>query len=267
MKTITKISTQKKAGRYNIDLDGKFAFGVAESVLIKFGLAKGRELDEALIAEIQTADDVARALKTALNYLNSQLRTKKQVRTKLADQEIPADIADQVIEQLKELRYIDDLAYAQAFYHTKQQLNSKGPTVISQELAKVGVPKLIIEQALQAYTRAEELETAKRWLDKLYTHYRRDSKRLQQQKMIQALAAKGFHFDVGQEVVGDYLENQNDDEQDAQELVNVVRQAEKYWQRYRNLYDSQREFKTRQNLFAKGYSSELIDQAIDKLHE
>ena len=133
MKTITKISTQKKAGRYNIDLDGKFAFGVAESVLIKFGLAKGRELDEALIAEIQTADDVARALKTALNYLNSQLRTEKQVRTKLADQEIPADIADQVIDQLKELRYIDDLAYAQAFYHTKQQLNSKGPTVISQE--------------------------------------------------------------------------------------------------------------------------------------
>jgi len=35
MKTITKIATQKKLGRYSIDLDKQFAFGVSESVLIK----------------------------------------------------------------------------------------------------------------------------------------------------------------------------------------------------------------------------------------
>nr|MWN21469.1 hypothetical protein [Leuconostoc lactis] len=66
-----------------IDLDNVFAFGVAESVLIKYGLAKGRELDDALIAQIKYDDAIAKALNTALNYLGHALRTEKQIRQKL----------------------------------------------------------------------------------------------------------------------------------------------------------------------------------------
>ena len=37
-KKITAIATQKKAGRFNIYLDGKYAFSVSEDVLIKYRL-------------------------------------------------------------------------------------------------------------------------------------------------------------------------------------------------------------------------------------
>ncbi|MDY3702578.1 MAG: recombination regulator RecX, partial [Limosilactobacillus coleohominis] len=53
-KKITKIEAQKRKGRYNVYLDGKFAFPVAESVLIKFRLMKGVELDADQIAAITT---------------------------------------------------------------------------------------------------------------------------------------------------------------------------------------------------------------------
>ena len=46
MAKISKIEAQKRKGRYNIYLDGKYAFPVAESVLIQFRLMKGTELDE-----------------------------------------------------------------------------------------------------------------------------------------------------------------------------------------------------------------------------
>ncbi len=62
MAKISKIEAQKRKGRYNIYLDGKYAFPVAESVLIQFRLMKGTELDEKQIAAIATADQQAEAM-------------------------------------------------------------------------------------------------------------------------------------------------------------------------------------------------------------
>ena len=44
MAKISKITAQQRRGRYNVYLDGKYAFPVAESVLVKFRLMKGQEL-------------------------------------------------------------------------------------------------------------------------------------------------------------------------------------------------------------------------------
>ncbi|WP_288947343.1 RecX family transcriptional regulator, partial [uncultured Leuconostoc sp.] len=126
MKKITKIATQKQAGRYSIDLDNVFAFGVAESVLIKYGLAKGRELDDALIAQIKYDDAIAKALNTALNYLGHALRTEKQIRQKLSDQQVTETIQDAVLARLKELGYVDDFNYAKHYVATKKRLSPKG---------------------------------------------------------------------------------------------------------------------------------------------
>ena len=77
MPKITKITAQKKSGRYNIFIDEQFAFGVTESVLIKYRLAKDLEIDSQLQRDIQKDDDNAKAYQLALNYLSHQLRTVK----------------------------------------------------------------------------------------------------------------------------------------------------------------------------------------------
>ena len=61
MKKITKIEAQKRKGRYNVYLDGQYAFPVAESVLIKYRLMKGMELDQNQIAQVTTDDQIAKA--------------------------------------------------------------------------------------------------------------------------------------------------------------------------------------------------------------
>ena len=60
MAKITKITAQKKAGRYNIYLNGKFAFPVSEEVLVKYRLLKGSELDDQQVATIKKADHQSR---------------------------------------------------------------------------------------------------------------------------------------------------------------------------------------------------------------
>ena len=49
---ITSITAQKRPGRFNVFLDGNYAFSVSEEVLVKFQLSKGKELDSADLEEI-----------------------------------------------------------------------------------------------------------------------------------------------------------------------------------------------------------------------
>ncbi|MDD6865190.1 MAG: recombination regulator RecX, partial [Lactobacillus sp.] len=61
MAKISKIEAQKRPGRYNIYLDGKYAFSVAESVLIKYRLMKGMELDQSQLKAMTNDDEIAKA--------------------------------------------------------------------------------------------------------------------------------------------------------------------------------------------------------------
>ena len=74
-KKVTKIVAQKRAGRYNIYLDEQYAFPISESVMIKFRVFKGMEVDEQLQAAMIAADDVSKAYTRALDYLSHQFMT------------------------------------------------------------------------------------------------------------------------------------------------------------------------------------------------
>ncbi|CAM3073197.1 recombination regulator RecX [Leuconostoc rapi] len=255
MKTITKIATQKKAGRYSIDLDKQFAFGVSESVLIKYGLAKGRELDDVLIEQIKHDDEVAKAFNIAINYLGHALRTIKQVKQKLTEKAVSETIQDQAITQLKNLGYLDDANYARHYVATKKLISPKGPNAIKMDLKQAGILEDDIVVALETYTYEEQIEIAQKMATKFANTYKRESTRAKQQKIIQALANKGFSFDVGQSVISE-LDFGNDD---VTEFDNIKRQAEKLWHRYRNEPLSQRQYKTKSHLYTKGYHRETID--------
>ena len=71
MQVITKIGRQKNnQERYNIYLNEEYAFAVDEGTLIKFGLQKGKVLEQIEIDEIQYEDEIAKAFNKALNFLS-----------------------------------------------------------------------------------------------------------------------------------------------------------------------------------------------------
>ena len=46
------------------------------------------------------------------------------------------------------------------------------------------------------------------------------------------------------------------------EHANVIRQAERLWYRYRNVTESERQYKVKNKLYTKGFSAEWIDVAL-----
>ncbi|SUP53035.1 Regulatory protein recX [Weissella viridescens] len=56
MPVVTKVTQQKRPGRYNIYLDDEFAIAVDENILIRFDLFKGTEVSDTMLAEVQAAE-------------------------------------------------------------------------------------------------------------------------------------------------------------------------------------------------------------------
>ena len=81
MPVITKITQQKRdSERYKIFLDETYAFSVHESVLVKFGLTKGMQLDEWSMDEMTYEDQIEKAFNRALHYLSFRMRSEFEVK-------------------------------------------------------------------------------------------------------------------------------------------------------------------------------------------
>ncbi|PWF99906.1 recombination regulator RecX [Levilactobacillus bambusae] len=255
MSQITMIEAQKHQGRYNIYVDGAYAFPVSEAVLIEFRVFKGMDVTPKLKKQLIHADDVSRAFNRALDYLANQLRTEKEVIDKLVALDIPEDVREQTLRKLRDLNLIDDAKYAGSYVRTMKLTSDKGPRVIRQNLRHKGVGENLIDDALEEFSVTEQIENALATAKKLTKRYQNKPFSMQKPKITQALMSRGFGHDEIEAVFTE-LELVPDEEKQAQLLDH---DAERLWHRFRGRKPSERKQKTRQALYRKGYAIDAIN--------
>ncbi|WP_433957506.1 recombination regulator RecX [Cytobacillus horneckiae] len=263
MPIITKITVQKKNNdRYNIFLDEgsgeKYAFSVDEAVLIKHGLKKGQELDEAAIIEIHYQDDIRKSYNLAIQYLSRRMRSEFEVKNHLRTKEVEEPIILEVIHKLHQYSFLNDEQFSIAYVRTQKNTTDKGSSLIKIELKEKGIAAHLIESALKEFSWEEELSTAISLCEKYTQKYKKDSMRMMKQKLEQMLVRKGFPYDIINEAISisDIAKEENE------ELSALSKQAEKYAKKYQGLPPFEYEQKMKQALFRKGFSVDLIDKYI-----
>src|SRR5699024_6881295 len=116
LQVVTKVSQQKRSSdRFNLFLDGKYAFSISEDVYVKFHIHKGKELSAEEIDTIKQADNVQRAYLLAIHYLSYRMRTESEMRTQLGKKELLDDVIEQVIKRLYDEKLLDDGVFARTF--------------------------------------------------------------------------------------------------------------------------------------------------------
>ncbi|MFL2105756.1 recombination regulator RecX [Desemzia sp. FAM 23991] len=257
---ITKIETQKRKGRYNIYLDEEYAFPVDEAVLVKHVLFKGMEVTKEFQQQLEQEDNFSKAFSRAVNYLSYSLRSEKEVRDDLVKHEFSLETAINVIEKLKEMKYIDDLTYAESYTRTAANLNGKGPYNIRQELKKRGIKETVIEQALLEYPMDQRVENGIAAAKKVLKRTKRSSSKETTNKVRQGLMQKGFNNDEITEILNQVdTEKDEDDEYEA-----LKKQGEKIWRKQSKLEGSKKIQKVKASLYQKGFNGDLINQFIEE---
>ncbi len=263
MGEITKITKQvKNDERYNIFMDGKYAFSVDESVLAHFQLRKGLELDELMISELQYKDEAKKAFNKVLHFLSYRMRTEKEIRNHLKEAELDDSLIQEVIHKLSEYKYINDKEFAEAFVQTQLNTSDKGPQWIKGELAKKGVDELLVENALTPFTTEIQVDKGVAIAQKLLHKYRKDSLVQAKQKINQNLLRKGYTSSINK-IVWEAIETDRSTDEQWEALTH---QGMKVHRRLQSKFSGiQYEQKMKQTLYRKGFSLEKIDAFLEKL--
>ena len=266
MKVITKIGRQKNnPERYNIYLNDEYAFAVDEGTLIKFGLMKGKTLEQFDIDEIAYEDEIAKAFNKALHFLSYQMRSEYEVKKKLLDAGHGEAVVLEAIRKLENYGFLNDETYSKALLETKKRTMKKGPRAIRQDLKKKGIDKSLQDEVLESFTYEEQLDIAMQLAEKEVRAGNRKTPTQVKQKIQDVLMRKGYSFSI----VSDVLERiQLVREEDEWEDM-IAAQGEKIWRKFAAKFSgTERNMKVKQALYQKGFPIEVINRFIEeKEHE
>jgi regulatory protein len=210
---ITQIETQKKnTGRFNIYLDGAFAFGLEEEVVLRHHLHKGDRLKASTIDEILLVEEKTRAKEKALAYLSYRMRSVEELRKKLNEKGFAGRTIEPVIEDLLRVGLLNDQQFASAYVRSRMIQKPMSKRLLLRELFARGIENTIAEETVEKeYGNHSEFEVAIELVRK--KGERLCSDRIESRKIKKRisdfLARRGFNWDVIGEVIRELLPELN----------------------------------------------------------
>lgn len=218
MSKITLVEPQKKnPRRFNIFLDGQFAFGADEDLVVDYRLLPGKELTTSDVERLLFEAEVGKLAERMYGLLNIRLRSEKEIRDylkrlsfirKIKDKE---EISEQAIEllinKLKQKGLINDKEFAKAWWESRSK--KKGARVIIQELYQKGIDKEIIEEVASAEDLvSSEEQTAKKLLGKKIKSWENLPTLEFRKKAYEFLLRRGFSYSLVKGVVEGFVKKE-----------------------------------------------------------
>jgi len=142
-----------------------------------------------------------RALELAYRTLSKRDRTEVEVRAFLEGKEIGSEAIDHAIAELLSARFLDDERYARLFAEDRRGIDRWGSRRIDRELRKRGVPDHLIEAAIEATDRGDELAAAVGLLSEKLPPCESDRER---DRAWRLLVRKGYEPELAYEAVREH---------------------------------------------------------------
>lgn len=250
------ITAQKKAGRYNVFLNGEYAFPISEETFINFRLSKGMEITGALLEEIGEYETGAEAYNKALNFLTGQLRTQDEVAKKLLKLDFPEEVVGPVLAKLTDLNLLDDAEYAKSYVRTMMKTGDKGPRYLINHLRQKGVYENDIQTGLALFTAEDQVELAVQVGSKIQKRQSNSALKQQKLKVRQTLMNKGFNSTTIDLALQE-IEFKVDEEAEYEKLVKL---GERLIRKHAGLPAYSKKAKIKQALYNKGFEIDLIER-------
>lgn len=202
-KTITAIEVQKKnQDRVSIFLDGEFAFGIDQDVLVRFGLARGDVLAEEMITEILHADQEKLAKNKAFRLLAVRARSRSELAARLHQSGYAPVVIEAVLADLERVQLINDREFALSFARSQIATRPCGEFLLRRELKQKGIADELVEAGIaEAYGEQSQQVLAQRLAQKK----KRQSKSLPEEKakkrVCDLLGRRGFGWELISEIM------------------------------------------------------------------
>lgn len=187
---------QKRADRYSVFVDGKYAFSLSESGLIESRLASGQELSATELDTLKKAAGLDKAYGLALRYVAIRPRSEWEMQDYFRRKQIDREAGNQIIQRLRNLSMLDDAAFARSWVSNRRLLKNVSRRRLRLELAQKQVPSETIDQVLQE-DETDDRQSLRELVQKKRSRYPDN------QKLMQYLARQGFSYDDIKDVLSE----------------------------------------------------------------
>ena len=201
-------------------LDGAPFVVIHASLVEKFGLRIGLEIEAAVIEKIIAADEVMRAKNLALKLLREEkdnattdkiegsgralkpkIYTKSEMERQLEREGFSSDAIETSIAELIRSGHIRDRKYAENWIVRRQKSNPRGKTLLKRELVNKGIDRETAEQVIATVETEDETKVALEIAQKRAKQYKRLPTHVAKRRLHGFLARRGFGSDVVRQVL------------------------------------------------------------------
>lgn len=152
---------------------------------------------------------VARAI--ILRQLTNSPKSRHQLAQKLAEKNVPEDVADAVLDRFENVKLINDAEFAQLWVRSRHQNRSLARGALKRELAEKGIDPMLAEEALAQVSDDDERESAEELVKRKLRSVRNLSEPAEREKFtrrwVAMLARKGYSPSTAFRVVGDAIDH------------------------------------------------------------
>lgn len=187
---ITSIKQQvKRAGRYSIFVDDKYAFSLSESALLEHKLASGQELSDQQLREYKKLSSEDKLYNQTLRYVAMRLRSRWEVEFYLKRKDASPALIEEILNKLSNIGMLDDEKLAKAYVNDRQLLRPASRRKIITGLRQKHVAEDIISQVVETETDGDSNA-----LRAIIERKRQQPKYQDDLKLMQYLARQGFNY-------------------------------------------------------------------------
>jgi len=201
----------RKKTRVQIDVDGRFYMNLRSKDYDKCPVQEGEAIDEQEYEDRLSAIQYLEAYEAALTQLDYCQRSSGELRKKLSAKGFAMPAVNAVVDRLIEIRLIDDNAYAQRIVESMSK-KPVGVYAAKRKLRAKGFSEDDADDALTQLDDEQQNDVAVQLAMKLAPKYlAKGDAREAKAKLSQALARRGFGWDIVREAVETALEDADSD--------------------------------------------------------
>lgn len=211
---ITSVEPQKRnPKRFNIFLDGEFAFGADEDLVVDRRLVVGKEIPPEDLEKILFEAEIGKLMKKMYRLFNIRQRSEKEIRDYFknlsfkrkvkSEEELPLNIINMVIELMKRKGMVNDKQFAISWMQSRTR--KYGPQRIKQELYKKGIDREIIDEVFSSGFVVSGQEVAQKLLEKKIESWKNFPPLKFRKKAYEYLLRRGFEYSQIKYIIEKYL--------------------------------------------------------------
>lgn len=206
------VTAIERSGRHNVlvTINEEIQLMLSRDIWAERPLSEGEELDFAEFSQWLLPRQYPEALNKAVALLAQRARSGGEIRQKLERAHYLEDTIDMVLYKLEKERLLDDEAFAREFAASCAR-RQMGKSRIRMELVRKGLPRELIDRTMEELPQEEADDAAIRLAQKLLRRHNGEDTRKEMQKVLAAMARRGYSYEDSKEAIEAALQMEEDE--------------------------------------------------------